>query len=905
LKTVALDALSPEPERAAEETAGPQPAGGAGQAVGAILQSIASLSSEPAVVEDLPAIELGGAKPRLRPTLFLGVGGLAARVERRLRRRLYERFGDLAAVPAIQMLLVDTDPKTAVQATQGDHASCLEARETVTLPLRRPQDYREEAEKHLEWLSRRWLYNVPRSLQTEGLRPLGRLALMDHAGEVFQSLRRAIGAMTSPDALAESSKQAGLEAGDDAPQVFVISSICGGTGSGMVIDLAYAVRMVLAEFHCANQRVYGVLTHSTGRNPSAADVAVANTCACLTELEHYHRAGGYAGDPEWRLPPSVAGSPVFDETYLVDVGNCRDDADFERATAALADYLYLDSVTAGGDFFRQCRDLARAASPPRRQDLTLRTFGLFRIGASDGPIATAAESYLHKAVLDHWRSTDGPRDATTSHLDLELLVSQLRESIRRRLGGDAKACFQEVLSRCAAHGARGSAAPRDVPGSQLMEATDAFLGLPPPDGNPRKSRTDCLPEWLAAELKGRSAEQGAALSSGILEAANIPQSRIGGAQRLARSIADRLRSLEGTVRNDLQAASASLESLQCDLLSAGDQDPEIAERRQRAAPAHRAVPGTDPRWLRYFELRIDETVLRGTLFWLRSVRCQVDAAADQLNAVIAELNILAEASDTPEPGKRLDLGSEVALAPPYDLRASVARTLSARLGELTAQVDRQCWGALLGRQGGLEGLLRDKSGLRTALREEIHRAARSALHEAFKRIDVAAMLLQADGDAGQPPRALRDLVETAAPRWLSAGGSRRFALIGPQSPAIPLLKAAFREGLGLSLSIVCDDRDGWAICCEAEGLSLARVAASLLAQRPQCADIASRLHTRRDVTWLPIASMCQVAADDLLADSQLLGNLRDGRTGVPAGEGAEQDPKPFDEGIRPAQGVSR
>ena len=48
------------------------------------------------------------------------------------------------------------------------------------MPLRRSQDYREDSRKILEWLSRRWLFNIPRSLQTEGLRPLGRLALVDH-----------------------------------------------------------------------------------------------------------------------------------------------------------------------------------------------------------------------------------------------------------------------------------------------------------------------------------------------------------------------------------------------------------------------------------------------------------------------------------------------------------------------------------------------------------------------------------------------------------------------------------------------------------------------------------------------------------------------------------------------------
>ena len=45
------------------------------------------------------------------------------------------------------------------------------------------QEYREDSTRLLKWLNRRWLYNVPRSLQTEGIRPLGRLAYVDHCSQ--------------------------------------------------------------------------------------------------------------------------------------------------------------------------------------------------------------------------------------------------------------------------------------------------------------------------------------------------------------------------------------------------------------------------------------------------------------------------------------------------------------------------------------------------------------------------------------------------------------------------------------------------------------------------------------------------------------------------------------------------
>ena len=61
--------------------------------------------------------------------------------------------------------------------------------------------------------------------------------------------------MESAISLAASVKRTGLGASDEAPRVVVVASISGGTGSGMVADVGYAVRKVLAELgHTAEAR---------------------------------------------------------------------------------------------------------------------------------------------------------------------------------------------------------------------------------------------------------------------------------------------------------------------------------------------------------------------------------------------------------------------------------------------------------------------------------------------------------------------------------------------------------------------------------------------------------------------------------------------------------------------------
>ena len=109
---------------------------------------------------------------------------------------------DLSGLPALQMLLVDTDRETIARATQGDEAHAFQDCETLLTPLRKSQEYRERSEEYLRWLSRRWLYNIPFSGRTEGFRPLGRLAFVDHVGEIARRLRDALKSITAPESLA-------------------------------------------------------------------------------------------------------------------------------------------------------------------------------------------------------------------------------------------------------------------------------------------------------------------------------------------------------------------------------------------------------------------------------------------------------------------------------------------------------------------------------------------------------------------------------------------------------------------------------------------------------------------------------------------------------------------------------
>src|SRR5262249_49792963 len=117
----------------------------------------------------------------LRPTLILAIGAFGRRALMELRCRFLDRFHDLAKLPLIRFLYVDSDAEAVRSATRGAPEVALSNAAVYHLPLQAVGNYRRRMIDHLnEWLPREKLYSIPRSLQTQGSRGLGRLAFADN-----------------------------------------------------------------------------------------------------------------------------------------------------------------------------------------------------------------------------------------------------------------------------------------------------------------------------------------------------------------------------------------------------------------------------------------------------------------------------------------------------------------------------------------------------------------------------------------------------------------------------------------------------------------------------------------------------------------------------------------------------
>ena len=316
-------------------------------------------------VEDLDSIstEIESAGSAECRALIVGLGGTGAECIAALRRRFVSRGSEVRL--ALHSLLIDTDVESADRCDGPDSADPKLHFSRVFTPLRTPGEYRSLGAERFQSLSRRWVYNVPRTKKTEGLRPLGRLAMVDHGQNIADRLQEAIDSMLEgkPSSTAK---------------IYVVSSLDGGTGSGMVFDIVHLLRHQLdAAGHIESPVIPLLVAPNMGlRSPQT--LALADTYATLGELHHYLLAGNsYPGEPGCQWPSVPAARSPLSNSYVV---TRSEGADGRQAVAnRLTDYIWADS-TSLSPVIAAARKMATNESAYLQPQV--RSFGLAQLSSS-------------------------------------------------------------------------------------------------------------------------------------------------------------------------------------------------------------------------------------------------------------------------------------------------------------------------------------------------------------------------------------------------------------------------------------------------------------------------------------------------------------------------------------------
>lgn len=342
----------------------------------------------------------------LRPTLIIGLGAFGRKALLELRCRFLDRFGDLSKVPLLRFLCIDSDPEAVNTAVRGAAEVALTRSEFYHLPLQPVVNYRRRSLEELsEWLPREKLYAMPRSLQTQGSRALGRLAFADNQQRLVARLRREIQEITNPDTIYQSVSQTGLALRDATPRVYVIGA-AGGGSSGLLPDLGYALRRLLAQLRHPDSPVHGFLLCGAPQDPATPRQEQANIYATLTELNHF-------SDPTIRFAAQygVDGQRIVDEgspyhsLYVLPLAN-RTPVAQEETVAHLGNYLFHELTTPLGlrlDHLRHGDDLSSARGPGVGQlAVPLRSFGTYAVWFPRGLLLRLAARQACRKLIEGW-----------------------------------------------------------------------------------------------------------------------------------------------------------------------------------------------------------------------------------------------------------------------------------------------------------------------------------------------------------------------------------------------------------------------------------------------------------------------------------------------------------------------
>ncbi|MBP3960405.1 protein kinase [Gemmata sp. G18] len=344
----------------------------------------------------------------LRPTILIGVGSFGRRALQEIRCRLTDRVGDVVQVPCFRFLYVDCDPDAATKAVSAPPDVALGADEVFSVPLQPVTQYRRrQLEQILDWLPREKLYAIPRSLRAGGARALGRLAFCDNYLRFVTRLRREFQIATHPESLAQSSDQTGLTVRDNTPQVYVFASASGGSG-GMLVDLGYAVRRVLARVTPTDAPVTAFVYAAAPEDPNSTDAELANLYAALTELNHFSDPEvpfvAHYGGPEG--PKVESRGLPFTSTYLMPMAE-RSAGSFRDCLSHLAGYVSHDMTTPLGPALEQLR-----SRPVGFDRSPFRSFGTYGVWFPRGLLLRAAAQKICLRLLKEWKVDADPTDPT-------------------------------------------------------------------------------------------------------------------------------------------------------------------------------------------------------------------------------------------------------------------------------------------------------------------------------------------------------------------------------------------------------------------------------------------------------------------------------------------------------------
>ncbi|HEY9776281.1 MAG TPA: tubulin-like doman-containing protein [Planktothrix sp.] len=232
------------------------------------------------------------------PSLVIGLGGTGKRALTHLKRRIYDTYGR-ADLPWIRLLSIDTDSATVnnppiISQRTGESISLGTSEMRIIDQSDTPQvisNLDAPENRHiLDWYpDPEMKVDFPKAARGSGqVRMFGRIGLYkgENLHTTYRWLQQAAHDVSDPAAYEDF---ANFNVDQNLQFVYIICSICGGTGSGMFLDVAYMLRKIVG-VDPSTRRFIGMFVMPEVYEPVVENQHIkriyANAYAALREVDY-------------------------------------------------------------------------------------------------------------------------------------------------------------------------------------------------------------------------------------------------------------------------------------------------------------------------------------------------------------------------------------------------------------------------------------------------------------------------------------------------------------------------------------------------------------------------------------------------------------------------------------------
>ena len=733
----------------------------------------------------------------VRPTLFISVGGLGTQALSMLRSRIENRFPG-ASLPAMHFVCIDADTEAIETIGRGSSATCATTLTTVRVPLRTSHEYRKAPGDHLNWLSRRWLFNIPRSGKVEGMRPLGRLAFVDHQDAIRNRLEKALDHIFLPESTTTSIEESQLPFSRDGLDFVLVGSTSGGTSSGALLDAAWLIKSLALERRLPPCDISAVLIHGTSNAGQAADMQDANTLSFLKELNYFGIPGVQRPAAQNRSGSNSGTAMPLDDAVLMHMGDDLTNVDFQTGLGQVADYLELRSLTPARVEMDSWRRFA-ANQTDGQSGFQLRTIGLAKVTCDRFEAASEESSLLSKVMLERWINAK-PSELTASHgpspalntlfHDLALTNAGVTELVPRLFNAERTRRVDEYASSI--WSCLGSQTSR-----QEISERVATLISEETSSATQKSAITAVMEDIRKDLSaGMSRSQGK-VTAHLALCLDSPGRIAAGEMSLSHLITaiDKAIAMNACQKSELQDAFADLCSSIAGTTASTDANALKAFCRQ------------------YCMLLVCQTVCQSVTTHMKSLRESVVKLLEvQIVQVRKQLSVLANSID------------ESTIQ-----RASIPTAMVVAFEEALSK------------------------NLRFKLSAFLHRDAKPS-DAAILTTETTNFLFRSFGATSEQtvpltPSTTSAFPASARPFLRHVGGGQRVLAAIPEQLPTESWKAQIQNEFGPCVSVCPMNRKDISVLCEVEGITIPSIIEKLSALKPKVVELAGRVHSRQDVPW--------------------------------------------------------